>query len=310
VDLVTPLYRAASVAAQWLPGPVVEGIAPPLAGLWALRATERRRMVERHQRRVDPTLQGAALQERVNQVYRSYGRYYAESFRLPALSEDEVDARLSVRGYEHFEKALEGDVGPIMVLPHLGSWEWCGFWLPQVKDIEITVVVEPLEPPALFEWFAGLRGRMGMHVVPVGPEAGGAVTRALKARHVVALVSDRNVGQGGVEVGFFGERTRLPGGPATLALRTGAPVLPVAIYDRPGGQHEAVVREPLDTERRGTLRESVARITQDLAGVLEELIRAAPEQWHLLQPNWPSDHAALRSGVGREGSGAEQSETN
>jgi phosphatidylinositol dimannoside acyltransferase len=289
MDLVTPLYRTASVVAQRLPGPVVEGIAPSLAGLWALRPTERRRMVERHQRRVDPTLQGAALQERVNQVYRSYGRYYAESFRLPALSEDEVAARLTIEGYDHFEKALEGDVGPIMVLPHLGSWEWCGFWLPRVKSIQVTVVVEPLEPPALFEWFTAFRREMGMHAVPVGPDAGKAVTRALKARHVVALLSDRNVGQGGVEVDFFGERTKLPGGPATLALRTGATVLPVAIYDRPGGHHEAVVREPLDTERRGTLRESVARITQAMAEVLEELIRAAPEQWHLLQPHWPSD---------------------
>jgi lauroyl/myristoyl acyltransferase len=294
LDLVTPLYRAASTVAQRLPGPVVEGVAPHLASLWSVRLTERRRMVERHQLRVDPDLDGDELRQRVAEVYRSYGRYYAESFRLPALSEEEVDARLSVDGYEHFEKALEGDLGPIMVLPHLGSWEWCGFWLAKVKKLPITVVVEQLEPPALFEWFAEFRRRIGMEVVPVGPDAGRAVTKAIKARHVVALLSDRNVGQGGVEVEFFGERTTLPAGPATLARRTGATVLPVAIYDRPGGRHHAVVKPPLSTERRSTLREDVVRITQEMAHALEDLIRAAPEQWHLLQPNWPSDRTPVR----------------
>jgi lauroyl/myristoyl acyltransferase len=295
MDLVTPLYRTASTVAQRLPGSLVEGVAPRLAELWAVRPSERRRMVERHQRRVDPSLTGTALRRRVAEVYRSYGRYYAESFRLPSLSKEEVDARLDIDGYEHFEKAMEGDIGPIMVLPHLGSWEWCGFWLPQVRGIEITVVVEPLEPPELFEWFAAFREKIGMHAVPVGPDAGREVTRALKAKHVVALVSDRNVAQGGgVEVEFFGERTLLPAGPATLALRTGAPVLPIGVYDRPGGMHEAVVKPPMDTERRSTLREDVARITQNLAHELEDLIRAAPEQWHLLQPNWPSDREPVR----------------
>jgi lauroyl/myristoyl acyltransferase len=294
LDLVTPLYRAASTVTQRLPGPVVEGAAPRLASLWALRPTERRRMVERHQRRVDPWLSGAALRNRVAAVYRSYGRYYAESFRLPSVSAQELDERLIVDGREHFDKALEGEVGPLMVMPHLGSWEWCGFWVAKTLGLQVTVVVEELEPPALFEWFTAFRREIGMHAVPVGPAAGGAVTKALKDRHVVALLSDRNVGDGGVDVEFFGERTKLPGGPALLALRTGAVLLPVAIYDRPGGIHEAVVKPPLPIERQGTIREDIARITQDLAVVLEDLIRAAPEQWHLLQPNWPSDYKPVR----------------
>ena len=55
--------------------------------------------------------------------------------------------------------------------------------------------------------------------------------------------------------------------------------------------HHAIVEPALDTARRGSLREDVARITQDVAHALEGLIRRAPEQWHLLQPNWPSDRS-------------------
>jgi KDO2-lipid IV(A) lauroyltransferase len=296
MDLVTPGYRAASRIAQTLPRPVIEGAAPRLVELWSLRPTDRRRMVERHQQRVRPWLKGAALRRQVAEVYRSYGRYYAESFRLPGASDAEVDARMTVDGWDNFEQATSGPLGPLMVLPHLGSWEWCAQWLARVKGFQVTAIVEKLEPPALFEWFTEYRREMGVHVVPLGPEAGRQVTQAVKDRHVIALLSDRDIGGKGIEVEFFGEKTTLPGGPATLALRLGAPIFPVAIYDRPGGGHHAVCKPPLDTARRGPLRADVTRITQDIATALEELIRVAPEQWHLMQPNWPSDRELFPDG--------------
>ena len=105
----------------------------------------------------------------------------------------------------------------------------------------------------------------------------------------MCLLSDRDLTGDGVEVEFFGERTTLPAGPATLALRTGAALLPVAVYFTEGRGHKGMVRPPLDITREGRLREDIARITQALAYEFEDLIRVAPEQWHLLQPNWPSD---------------------
>ena len=122
--------------------------------------------------------------------------------------------------------------GVILALPHLGGWEWAGRWIADC-GIPITVVVEPLEPPELFEWFADFRRSLGMDVVPLGPGAASAAIKAVKANGVLCLLCDRDIGGGGVEVEFFGERTTLPAGPATLALRTGAPVLPTAVYFRP-----------------------------------------------------------------------------
>jgi lauroyl/myristoyl acyltransferase len=289
LDLVTPGYRTAAVLAQRLPRPVVEGITPWAAEQWSRRSSARTRIVACHQLRVQPQLDPAGVRRQVAGVYRSYGRYWAESFRLPAVGDDELDARLTVEGFEHMDQALAGGLGPIAVLPHMGSWEWCAYWLARVRHLRVTAVVERLEPPALFDWFRGYRQGIGMDVVPLGPGAARAVTRAIKAQHIIALVSDRDIGGGGVPVEFFGEKTTLPAGPATLALRTGAALVPVGVYDRRGGHHHGVVRPPLDTERRGSLRDDVARITQDMARAFEELIREAPEQWHLLQPNWPSD---------------------
>ncbi len=115
----------------------------------------------------------------------------------------------------------------------------------------------------------------------------------MRAGKLVCLLCDRDIGGGGVEVEFFGERTTMPGGPAVLALRTGAALLPTAVYTGPGISHSAVIMAPVPTERTGSLRRDVARVTQLVAHDLERLIRRAPEQWHLFQPNWPSDSATL-----------------
>ena len=154
----------------------------------------------------------------------------------------------------------------------------------------MLVVVEPVTPPELFEWFVEVRAAMGMEVVALGPKAASAALRALRDNWLLALVCDRDLQGDGVEVEFFGERTTMPAGPATLALRAGSVIVPVAVYFRPQGGHHAVVRPPLDTTRQGSVREDVTRITQALAAEFEGLISAQPQQWHLLQPNWPSDH--------------------
>jgi KDO2-lipid IV(A) lauroyltransferase len=150
---------------------------------------------------------------------------------------------------------------------------------------------EALDPPELFEWFVDLRQRLGMTVVPLGPSAAGAVMRALRNNEVVCLLCDRDLERTGVEVEFFGERTTLPAGPAMLGLRTGAPILPTGVYFTPRyNGHHAIVRPPVPAQRiADSLRDDVSRVTQSLARELELLIRRHPEQWHLFQPNWPSD---------------------
>ena len=273
---------------------MIDVLAPGVAGLAALRPGDQRAMVERHQRRVDPGLGGAELQRRVREVFRSYGRYYGESFRLPTISAEELDRGLTLEGFEHVEESLARGVGPMLVLPHLGSWEWCAYWLTRVRKVPVTAVVERVEPPALFDWFVEFRERIGMEIVPLGPDAGRSIVKAIKQAHVIALLCDRDIGGGGTDVTFFGETTTLPAGPAVLALRTGAPLIPTGVYDQGGGHHHAILRPPIPAERRGSFRDDVARITQAIAYDLEGLIRRAPEQWHLLQPNWPSDRPGSR----------------
>ena len=282
-------YKLGSLAARLLPGPVASAAAQAMGLTFAAGMREKRTMVERHLRRVNPNLRGLALRQAVQQAFDSYARYYVESFRLPSLSSRAVNAGFTLEGFEQIPAAIANGKGVILALPHLGGWEWAGRWLIE-RGFRMTVVVEPIQPPELFEWFVDLREKLGMTVVPLGPKAASTVLKALSDNQVVCLLCDRDLEHNGVPVTFFGEQTTLPAGPAMLGLRTGAPVLPAAVYftDRYNGHH-AVVRPPLATERLGGLRQDVARVTQALAGELEYLIRRAPEQWHLFQPNWPSD---------------------
>ena len=283
-------YRLGSLAAKLMPGPLAIAAAASLGFGASFASPARREMFQRHLRRVNPTMGRTAMRLATQTAFDSYAQYYMESFRLPSLSKRTVERGFSTEGYHHITEGLERGNGVILALPHLGGWEWAGRWMTD-QGHKLTVVVEPIEPPELFEWFAALRRDLGMNVVPLGPSVAGVVLKALRANEVVCLLCDRDIDRTGVDVEFFGERTTLPAGPATLGIRTGAAILPTGVYFTPRyNGHHAIVRPPLPMERHGGgLRNDVARVTQLLAAELEFLIRRAPDQWHLFQPNWPSD---------------------
>jgi len=282
-------YRMGAVVANAVPHAVAAPVAEAAGRLLAPVLVGRRRIVRRNLRRAtDGALEGLALERAVSDTFASYGRYWLELFRLPADARGSLEERVTSVGFEHITTAREAGNGVILALPHLGGFDFAAAGLAG-RGLPPAVVVEALEPPEVFEWFAEVRRAIGMDVIPLGPDAAAGVIRALRENRVVCLLADRDIVGDGMEVEFFGETTTLPAGPATLALRTGAALIPAAVYFRPHGLHFVRMLPPLPVERRGRLREDVRRLTQDLARRFEELVRMAPEQWHVMQPNWPSD---------------------
>ena len=286
-------YKVASLVARIAPSYFLLGAASGVGSSLAKAMKQNRSMVMRHLQRVDPSLSGKRLQVATQQAFVSYTRYYLETFRLPSLSRQQIADGHHVEGFEYIEDSAANGKGTILALPHMGGWEWSGRWLID-QGYQLTAVVERLENTELFEWFVELRSRYGVNVIALTDDAGIAVGKALRDNHVVSLLCDRDIPKDGqrtgVQVQFFGETTTVPAGPAFFALRTGAQLLPMATFFTPGANgHKSVIRPPLVVERQGSLREDVARITQLLTTEIESLIRQAPEQWHLFQPNWPSD---------------------
>lgn len=286
--LVVPAYKGAAAVARALPKQVAVAAGNGLGVLLRYGMRGRRRTVERHQQRLaGGLLSPSELDSAVNRAFASYARYWVDAFRLPGKTTEEVDAGIIIEGGQYVDEALAKGNGLIMAMPHIGAWDYGGAWVGH--HWPLTVVAERLEPPELFAWFCEQREANGIRVIPLGPEAGAGLLRALKNNEVLGLLCDRDIAGDGVSVEFFGERTTLPAGPATLSLRTGAPILPNAVFQE-GDRVRGVIRPPIEYTRSGRFRDDVAALTQVLAHELEILIRRAPEQWHVFQPNWPSDH--------------------
>ena len=282
-------YKLAALLSRKLPRKLGLGVASFLGYVIARIDKKRRDQVIRNANRLnDSELSKKELKDFVDQTFKSYAHYWVNTFRLVDMTKQELESTFSHDGWELIETALKKDSGVILVIPHLGAWDWGGLWISKIKGVSVSAVVEPLEPPELFEWFKRSRNALGMNIIPLGADAGPQVLKAISDKQLVVLVSDRDIGGSSVEVEFFGEKTLLPAGPATLALRTGATLLTAAIYNKGNGCH-GVVRPAISLERKGKFRSDVKRITQTIADEMELLIRKAPEQWHLMQPNWPSD---------------------
>lgn len=286
-------YRGGLAVTRWM-SPRGAQLVSWLAGsLAAATSGSRRTMYERHVRRIRPDTSDREIRRASRRAFRAYARYYVESFRLPRLSRKRVERGFSVEGFEHIEQAIARGNGAILALPHLGGWEWAGRWLAD-RGYDVHAVAEVLGDEDVTKLFVDLRARLGMTVIPLDDSAGVKVATALRSNAVVCLLCDRDIARNGkrsgVEVDFFGEITTLPSGPAFFALRTGASLIPVATYFRRDVDgHLAVVGPPVEVTSSGSLREDMRLVTQRLTTRVEELIRKEPEQWHLFQPNWPSD---------------------
>lgn len=292
-DPTLTVYKIVATAARTLPHGVMSGLCRAATTCIPWFSPDRKLVVQRNlARSTGRTLSDAELATGVRAVFRSYARYYTDTARLPGLSAQVVDQGFSYQGFEYIQDSHARGKGTILVLPHVGGWEWAASWLDKVPQYQVTGVVEALENDELRLWMEEWREAVGIQVLPLGKGLGSELLKRLRANHVLCLMSDRNLGDGGVEVDFFGEKTELPSGAATLALRTGATIVPVAVYHR-GEQNHAICEPPIEVERQGKMRDDIKRITQNIADVMEKQIRREPHQWLVLQPNWPSDHDAL-----------------
>jgi len=246
-----------------------------------------RRLTANLRRVVGPDLPQPALDELVRAGLRSYARYWLEAFRLPSQSHEQRLRRFRLDGHEMLEAAVEAGTGAVVALPHAGNWDAAGAWV-VANGWPLTTVAERLRPESLYERFVAFREGLGMRIVPLN---GGErppldlLEEALGKAHVVPLLADRDLSARGIEVAFFGGRTRMPAGPAILALRTGAPLFVVSMWYEPDAAC-GKLHGPLPLPTDGPLDQRVRVLTQQIADRLAEGIAASPVDWHMLQKLW------------------------
>ncbi|GAA3210374.1 phosphatidylinositol mannoside acyltransferase [Actinocorallia longicatena] len=232
---------------------------------------------------------GPAVRALSRLTMRSYMRYWLETFRLPVLGEERIVSGMHVSGHDQIHENVKAGRGVVVALPHMGNYDHAGAWLVHVGHPLVTVA-ERLKPESLFERFMAYRESLGFEILPLtgGASSFGILARRLREGRVVCLVADRDLSATGVEVELFGGTARLPGGPAALAVQTGAALLPVTLWyegDDWGARVHDEIPQPVD----GTRQEKVQAMTQALADRFAEGIAAHPQDWHMLQKVWVED---------------------
>ena len=211
--LVFHLYLNLGRALSALPEPVALAAAAAIGDVMFSVRRHHRDMVTRNLRRVlGGDVDEASLDRWAKRAFRAYARYWVEGARLGSTPMTEVVQRFVTEGLEHLVDGMAAGNGVVVALPHVGSWEYGGAFL-AAKGFPMTAVAERIEPPELFDYFVAQRAAMGLTIVPLGPDSGGAVLHTVRQGGLVGLLCDRDLTGNGIEVEFFGEITTMPAGP-------------------------------------------------------------------------------------------------
>jgi KDO2-lipid IV(A) lauroyltransferase len=229
----------------------------------------------------DPEVRRIALRS-----YRSYARYLVEIMRLPSLGPEEARAMLDPDGIELVERIWRGSNGLIFSAAHIGNNDVIGAGI-ALQGWPISGLADDSTFPELFEHLRCERERWGNRVIPWRNLR--EVYSVLRRREMLALIVDWGYRRDDVPVRLFGAWTTLPAGPATLAGKTGAVILPVVTRRLPDGRFHATIDEPIRVA--STEPAEILRATQEVAGALERVIAAAPDQWYSFKPMWPETAA-------------------
>jgi len=285
--VINPVARIAgaltsgSFAGAWalvrgLPAPVANQLFQAGADLAAVRGGKGVDRLQANLARVAPG------QELTREALRSYARYWCEVFRLPSTKLEHIVDRTETVNEQVMRDAVALPAGTVLALPHSGNWDAAGAWLAGT-GVPFTTVAERLKPESLYDQFVAFRESLGMEVLPLtgGRPPYEVLTERLEAGGALCLLADRDLTPRGVDVEFFGATSRMPAGPARLALETGAALVPTTLAFTKGGWeitfHEKVAHSDVPT------------MTQALADAFAEGIAKHPQDWHMLQRVWLDD---------------------
>jgi phosphatidylinositol dimannoside acyltransferase len=214
-------------------------------------------------------------------AFQNYGRMLMDFLLVGGLSRDELVRRVSVDGRDDLDAALARGRGAIMAVPHMGSWDMAGSYAGAL-GYRISAVAERF-PGSLNDAVVRTRQRYGLNVITMGRSAVRAITEALQADGIVALLCDLEQGPG-VSVRFFGRQATVPGGPAAIAIKTGAAILPACQYVTAPGHHH-IHLDPALSLNEGETKES---LMQRVVNRFEHFIREHPDQWYAFRPMFQS----------------------
>ena len=216
-------------------------------------------------------------------AYGHYARYLVELMRLPSMPADLRARLVDPEGIARLETAFRASNGLILSVGHIGNNEACAAGVAS-RGWPISVVADDSTFPEMFELLKQQRESWGVSIIPWRNLR--AVYAVLRRKEILGLLVDWGYRPDGIPVKLFDAWTTLPSGPATLAAKTGASIVPVTLSRMPDGRFTAVVEAPIAVESAAPAH--LWRATQAMADALAREIAVAPDQWYSFKPIWPA----------------------
>lgn len=278
------LYGPVSLVAGWLPRRMGYALVKPLCTL-AFRHRHKTRRILAENLRIALAAQGNPPSESVlNQIlqrnFMNFGKFVVDFFRLGRLSPDSLERIVTLENGEYLRQCIDMGAGIVGVTAHLGNWE-LGANVLRAQGCSVTAIVRTQPSPRLDALFQGRRIRRGTSVLPMAGAASAGLA-GLRRRDCVILLADLDYSQRAPRALLFGKPARLPRGPAILAARGKAPVLPGFVIRQPDDTFQCRLYPPILP--RPAL--SADDIQSQISAILEEVITQYPDQWFAYEPMW------------------------
>ena len=218
-------------------------------------------------------------------VYRNLAITAAEFFCMPSLTRENLHEWVEMEGLEHFEAGIVQGKGLLTIIAHFGNWELMPVTVPLFLKPSY-IVYRPLDSPILDNMVEHVRTINGNEMIPKGG-SGKRIMELLKENHSIAILSDQNVAaREGVFVDFFGRPACTGVGLAVLALRSGAPVLPMFMARQTSGKYKFILKPLVEISQTGDYERDLLENTQRFTKVVEDVVREYPDQWFWIHQRW------------------------
>jgi lauroyl/myristoyl acyltransferase len=290
------LARSGNTLARWTPQSARHALGASIGAASYLVWPSKRRVTRLNMAQVtgrpaqDPYVQRLALTS-----WRNYGRYASDFINFPHLNIDQVvrnmrDLSEGQDGWQgHVRTALQAGQGAILTSAHFGNWDMAGVIL--AREIPVSAVAETFSDKQLNQLLQDQRKEKGIGIIPMEGSVR-RILRILKQNELAAIIVDRPVTEDqGIEVMFFGRKTYVPSGPAALALKSGAAIVPgFAWYGHHNKYYTRMFPPIFPQESKGEERaKEISRLTQRMYDAIEVMIREWPTQWYMFRQFWPSE---------------------
>jgi lauroyl/myristoyl acyltransferase len=290
------LARSGNTLARWTPQSARHALGASIGAASYLGWPSKRQVTRLNMAQVtgrpahDPYVQRLALTS-----WRNYGRYASDFISFPHLNIDQVvrnmrDLSEGQDGWQgHVRTALQAGQGAILTSAHFGNWDMAGAIL--AREIPVSAVAETFSDKQLNQLLQDQRKEKGIGIIPMEGSVR-RILRILKQNELAAIIVDRPVTEDqGIEVMFFGRKTYVPSGPAALALKSGAAIVPgFAWYGHHNKYYTRMFPPIFPQESKGEERaKEISRLTQRMYDAIEVMIREWPTQWYMFRQFWPSE---------------------